>query len=204
MTGHSGFDRVSDVRLATFLFFAIPLIEMVILIKVGGAIGPLATVGLVVFTAVCGVWLLRLEGMATLFRVQEKLNRGELPETELLEGIMLLIGGVLLLTPGFATDAAGFVCLLPGLRRPLARYIIRTSAFSQFKMHTRFNRGQTGPGGGHVIDGEYVQESETQTRQTLGPENKAPENKAPENKRPENKQQVDVDPVTGNKKHGSE
>ena len=143
---------------------------MIILIEVGGMIGPLATVGLVVLTAVCGVWLLKLEGMATLFRVQEKLNRGELPETELLEGIMLLIGGALLLTPGFATDALGFICLLPGLRRPLARYIIRTTAFSQFKMHTRFTRGRYGPGGGHVIDGEYVQESDIHTHETISPD----------------------------------
>ncbi len=92
------------MRTATFLFFIIPLVEMIILIEVGGMIGPLPTVGLVVLTAICGVWLLRLEGMATLTRVQEKLQRGEIPESELLEGIMLIIGGALLLTPGFATD----------------------------------------------------------------------------------------------------
>ncbi|MBO7006878.1 MAG: FxsA family protein [Pseudomonadales bacterium] len=130
---------------------------MVILIEVGGMIGPLATVGLVVLTAVTGVWLLRLEGTATLFRVQEKLNRGEIPETELLEGIMLLFGGALLLTPGFATDAAGFICLLPGLRRPIARHIISTTTFSQFNMHTRFQ--QRDQSGGFTIDGEYEQEN---------------------------------------------
>ena len=149
------------MRIATLLFFLIPLIEMVILIEVGAVIGPLATVGLVVLTAVCGVWLLRLEGMATLYRVQKKLNQGEIPETELLEGIMLLIGGVLLLTPGFATDTAGFVCLLPGLRRPLARYIIRTSTFSQFKMHARFQQGPRPNEDGYTIDGEYQQEAPT-------------------------------------------
>ena len=149
------------MRIATLLFFLIPLIEMVILIEVGAVIGPLATVGLVVLTAVCGVWLLRLEGMATLYRVQKKLNQGEIPETELLEGIMLLIGGVLLLTPGFATDTVGFVCLLPGLRRPLARYIIRTSTFSQFKMHARFQQGPRPNEDGYTIDGEYQQEAPT-------------------------------------------
>jgi len=159
MTGHSGSDTVGPVRLATFLFFLIPLVEMVILIEVGGIIGPLATVGLVVLTAVCGVWLLRLEGTATLYRVQEKLNRGEIPDTELLEGIMLLIGGALLLTPGFATDLIGFICLLPGLRRPIARRIIGTTTFSQFSMHTNF---RAGPGGGYTIDGEYEQEGPRQ------------------------------------------
>ena len=97
------------MRAASFLFFIIPLVEMIILIQVGGMIGPLPTVGLVVLTAICGVSLLRSEGMATLTRVQEKLQRGEIPESELLEGIMLIVGGALLLTPGFATDIVGFV-----------------------------------------------------------------------------------------------
>jgi UPF0716 protein FxsA len=149
------------VRKATFLFFIIPLVEMIILIEVGGMIGPLLTIGLVVLTAICGVWLLRLEGMATLTRVQEKLQRGEIPETELLEGIMLIIGGALLLTPGFATDIVGFVCLVPGLRRPLAARIIRSTSFEKFQMHSPFQSprfGNTEEHNGQTIDGEFVSE----------------------------------------------
>lgn len=135
---------------------------MIILIEVGGMIGPLPTVGLVVLTAICGVWLLRLEGMATLTRVQEKLQRGEIPESELLEGIMLIIGGALLLTPGFATDIIGFVCLIPGLRRPLAAKIIRSTSFGNFQMHTNFQAGgfrNTDGQPGQTIDGEFVSQS---------------------------------------------
>ena len=135
---------------------------MIILIEVGGRIGPLLTIGLVVLTAICGVWLLRLEGMATLTRVQEKLQRGEIPETELLEGIMLIIGGALLLTPGFATDIVGFVCLVPGLRRPLAARIIRSTSFGQFQMHNPFHGGgfrNTDDQPGQTIEGEFVSES---------------------------------------------
>ena len=135
---------------------------MIILIEVGGMIGPLPTVGLVVLTAICGVWLLRLEGMASLTRVQEKLQRGEIPETELLEGIMLIIGGALLLTPGFATDIVGFVCLVPGLRRPLAARIIRSTSFGQFQMHSPFQGGgfrNTDDQPGQTIEGEFVSES---------------------------------------------
>ena len=135
---------------------------MIILIEVGGMIGPLPTVGLVVLTAICGVWLLRLEGMATLTRVQEKLKRGEIPETELLEGIMLIIGGALLLTPGFATDLVGFVCLVPGLRRPLAARIIRSTSFGQFQMHSPFQGGgfrNADDQPGQTIEGEFVSES---------------------------------------------
>ena len=150
------------MRKATFLFFIIPLVEMIILIEVGGMIGPLLTIALVVLTAICGVWLLRLEGMATLTRVQEKLQRGEIPETELLEGIMLIIGGALLLTPGFATDIVGFVCLVPGLRRPLAARIIRSTSFGKFQMHSPFQSPSfrnTDRHPGQTIDGEFVSES---------------------------------------------
>jgi UPF0716 protein FxsA len=113
------------MRTALIVFITVPLIEMVVLIQVGGVIGVIPTVALVVLTATLGIWLLKLEGLATLARVQQKLDQGQIPETELLEGIMLLVGGALLLTPGFITDAMGFTCLLPGLRRPLARWIIR-------------------------------------------------------------------------------
>lgn len=147
--------------LATLLFIAVPLIEMVILIQVGGMIGVLPTVLLVILTAVAGIWLLRAQGIATMARVQQKLERGELPETELLEGVMLIIGGALLLTPGFATDFLGFVCLLPGLRRPLASRIIASATFRQFGTGSPFNAGQRRPGdNGDVIDGEFSEESD--------------------------------------------
>ena len=137
---------------------------MFILIEVGGAIGVFPTVGLVVLTAICGVWLLRLEGIATLTRVQEKLRNGEIPETELLEGIMLIIGGALLLTPGFATDTIGFVCLIPGLRRPLAARIIRSTAFRNFHFHTQFSpRDPFNNSSGHTIDGQFEAESESES-----------------------------------------
>ena len=117
--------RPEIMRTALIIFITVPLIEMVVLIQVGGLIGAIPTVALVVLTATIGIWLLKLEGLATLARVQEKLDQGQIPGTELLEGIMLLVGGALLLTPGFITDVMGFTCLLPGLRRPLARWIIR-------------------------------------------------------------------------------
>ena len=112
------------MRFALLVFITVPLLEMVVLIQVGGIIGALPTVALTVLTAVIGVALLRHEGTATIARVQDKLNRGEIPDVELLEGVMLLFGGALLLTPGFITDTIGFICLLPGLRTPIARTLI--------------------------------------------------------------------------------
>ncbi len=135
------------MRIGLILFITIPLMEMLILIEVGGIIGALPTVALVVLTATIGIWLLRLEGMATLARVQAKLDQGQLPETELLEGIMLLVGGALLLTPGFVTDAMGFTCLIPIFRRPIARWIIRQGVLKAMNLKgTSFSAGSFSSG----------------------------------------------------------
>ncbi len=98
------------------LFVLVPLVEIYLLIKVGGWIGPVATVLMVVSTAIIGVYLLRLQGFSTLQRVRAALAQGQLPAMEMLEGIVLLIAGALLLTPGFFTDTLGFLALVPGLR----------------------------------------------------------------------------------------
>ena len=104
-------------RVLLALFFIVPLVEIYLLIQVGSVIGGIPTVFLVVFTAVLGALLLRQQGFATIGRVQASLARGEIPAVELLEGAMLILGGALLLTPGFFTDAIGFVFLIPLLRR---------------------------------------------------------------------------------------
>jgi UPF0716 protein FxsA len=88
-------------------------------------IGAIPTVFMVVFTAVLGAMLLQAQGISTLRRVQEATARGELPAVEMLEGLCLLIGGALLLTPGFFTDIIGFLCLLTPLRRALIKAWIR-------------------------------------------------------------------------------
>jgi len=160
------------------MFIAVPILEMIILIKVGGLIGAIPTIAMVVLTATVGIWLLKLEGLATLRRVQEKMAAGQLPETELLEGIMLIIGGALLLTPGFVTDAFGFVCLIPGLRRPLSRWLIKrvfvlnngASVFQaggstfQGSVHTSSHGNPNSDifgqaGNSTIIDGEFSDES---------------------------------------------
>ena len=145
------------MRTALLIFITVPLIEMIVLIEVGSLIGAISTVGLVVLTATIGIWLLKLEGLATLARVQEKFHQGQIPETELLEGIMLLVGGALLLTPGFITDAIGFTCLLPGLRRPIARWIIRQGLLRAVNMTGRpFPPGPESRGS--IIDGDFKEE----------------------------------------------
>ena len=110
---------MSAVRLLLLLFLVVPLAEIYLLIEVGSVVGAVVTVGLVVLTAVVGAALMRAQGLATLLRARASMAKGELPALELLEGAVILVAGALLLTPGFITDAAGFVCLIPSVRQRL-------------------------------------------------------------------------------------
>lgn len=102
------------------LFIAMPIIEIAMFIQVGGQIGLLPTLAIVVLTAVVGTAMLQRQGRATLARARERLGSGQMPAEEMLEGLLLVVGGVLLLTPGFFTDAFGFACLIPISRRWIA------------------------------------------------------------------------------------
>jgi UPF0716 protein FxsA len=102
--------------LIAFIFLVVPIAEIYLLIQVGQVIGAGWTVLLVVMTAVVGVWLLRIQGLSTLMRAQRKMQSGELPAREMLEGLGLVIAGALLLTPGFFTDTLGFFLLFPPSR----------------------------------------------------------------------------------------
>jgi len=108
---------MNPFRILLILFLVVPLLEIYLLIQVGGLIGALPTVFLVVFTAVLGAFLIRHQGLSTMQRVQATMARGEIPAVEMLEGLFLLISGALLLTPGFFTDTLGFLCLIPAFRR---------------------------------------------------------------------------------------
>ncbi len=98
-------------------FVAVPLVEIAVLIKVGGWLGLWPTLALIVLTAIVGTALLRQQGLVVLTRAQRQLERGALPLFEVFEGACLLLAGALLLTPGFVTDAVGAALLLPPLRR---------------------------------------------------------------------------------------
>ena len=116
---------MSAVRLLLVLFLVVPLAEIWVLIEVGSVVGAVATIGLVVLTAVVGAALMRAQGLATLFRARAAMAKGEVPALELLEGAVILIAGALLLTPGFITDATGFACLIPSVRRRLILATVR-------------------------------------------------------------------------------
>ena len=113
------------VGLLLFLLVSLPLIEIYVLIEVGSALGAVATIGLLMFMAVAGTVLLRMQGLQTMARVQSALARGELPASTMIEGLILAVAGVLLVVPGFATDILAFICLLPPARRALASLLAR-------------------------------------------------------------------------------
>ena len=106
------------------LVLVIPFAEIYLLLKVGGIIGAFPTIVLVVLTAVAGTWLLRQQGFATFQRLRANLAEGNIPAYEMIEGPIILVGGALLLTPGFITDLLGFACLIPQLRRKIAKNVI--------------------------------------------------------------------------------
>ena len=93
------------------LFIVVPLIEIAILIDIGGIIGTGPTILLVVVTGVVGAYFARMEGFRTLFTIRHKLDTGQLPADELLDGLIILIAGALLITPGVITDCFGFLML---------------------------------------------------------------------------------------------
>ena len=98
------------------LFVGIPLLELFLLGWVSDSIGFLPTVALVVLTGIGGSKLTRLQGRKTLARVQEQMRRGIMPTHEMVEGVLILIAGALLITPGVLTDGVGFLLLVPSVR----------------------------------------------------------------------------------------
>jgi len=107
------------------LFIVIPLVELYLLLRVGSLIGTGPTVGIVIVTGIAGGLMARRQGFAVWRRIQENLNRGALPTEPLVDGLFVLAGGLLLLTPGLLTDAVGFLALLPPTRAVLKRWIQR-------------------------------------------------------------------------------
>ena len=145
------------------LLLIVPLIEIGLFIEVGGLIGLWPTIGIVMFTAILGTVMLRRQGLAALRSVQARLSAGENPGRLLADGAMILIAGVLLLTPGFLTDTIGLLLLVPTVRAALFDRLA-----PRFTMvHVQARRTAAGPStagrasagrswpGGQTVEGEY-------------------------------------------------
>lgn len=114
------------------LFTVLPALELALLIKVGSHIGALNTILIVIGTGVVGAALARYEGFRVLMKVQDSLQRGIMPSADILDGFMILAGGIALLTPGFITDVLGLLLLFPVTRAGI-KWLLRRKFQSMIK-----------------------------------------------------------------------
>lgn len=148
-------------RAAVLLFLAfvvMPILEIVVLIQVGQAIGPWWTILLLVLDSILGAWLIKREGRRAWQALREQVETGRMPHRELADGALVVLGGAFMLSPGFVTDALGILLILP-VTRPLFRRLLTSYAVS--RVGTRV----TGPTHGTrpeptVVRGEVVDDGE--------------------------------------------
>jgi UPF0716 protein FxsA len=107
------------------LFVGLPLIELALLIKVGQWLGLVPTLAIVILTGIIGATLARWQGFVVYLKIQQDLAVGQMPADKMVDGLMILIGGVVLLTPGILTDLFGFCLLIPGIRQLIKKMFQR-------------------------------------------------------------------------------
>jgi UPF0716 protein FxsA len=143
-------------RLALFTaFIVVPLIEIYVLIQVGQVIGAWWTILLLILDSIFGTWLIRREGGKAWLALRVALESGRMPARELADGALILVGGTLMLTPGFVTDAVGILLILP-FTRPVARRLL-TQVVTRRLLAGQTTRPGPGPGG-PVVRGEVVED----------------------------------------------
>ena len=152
------------MRFPLLLFIVIPIAEIMLLLKVSQYIGAWTTVGLVLLTAIIGVNLLKRQGLSTLSRFQQRLQSGQIPAQEMVEGMMIAFAGALLLTPGFITDTIGFTLLFPPVRARIARRILSSGqgfvGMGSFTSQAGFRQQNSPFDDGETIDGEFRNETD--------------------------------------------
>ncbi|WP_300033051.1 FxsA family protein [uncultured Roseobacter sp.] len=141
-------------------FLAVPLIEITLFIQIGGAIGLGWTLVTVVLTAVLGTFLVRNQGLLAMSQLRSSFSELQDPTEPLVHGAMILFSGALLLTPGFFTDAVGFLLLVPAFRTSVfhavrKRINVQTFQTGAHPGHHPQSPGRNRPAAGDVIDGEY-------------------------------------------------
>ncbi len=118
------------------LFLTVPLVEIMLFIEIGSRIGTLSTLLIVALTAILGAFLAHREGLKAWWRIQDKLYQGSIPDDEFLDAMLILIAGALLLTPGFLTDAIGFLLLFPATRHSVKNRL-RHKFRQRYQIHYR-------------------------------------------------------------------
>jgi UPF0716 protein FxsA len=139
------------------LFLLIPLFEVMVFIQVGGQIGALWTILLTLATAVTGVYLVKTQGIRTFMAAKTQLSQGETPAMAVVEGILLLLAGVMLVIPGFISDALGGLMLLPFVRQTVAGMVLEKVFIARANQASQAGRSQNGHGG-ETIEGHFRRE----------------------------------------------
>ena len=117
-------------------FTIIPIIEIYLLIEIGSMFGTLMAVTLIILTGFLGAFLARMQGLQAVYRIQESLREGRMPSGELLDALLIVIAGIVLLTPGFLTDSAGFLLLIPATRNSIKHWLRRQIELRNILNHT--------------------------------------------------------------------
>jgi UPF0716 protein FxsA len=144
------------------LFTVVPLVELYLLIAIGRMLGPVATIGLVLLTGALGAWFARLEGSRVMRRWQEAMARQQLPKDGVIDGFLIFIGGLMLITPGILTDVAGLSMVMPATRRVIAgivrAWFERQIATGHVQVYAPgYNGSPRGPQDVIDVEGEVVE-----------------------------------------------
>lgn len=115
----------SVVLALAVVFLVVPLVELFVLLQVGSVIGVWNTIGLLILMSVLGGWLMKREGLGVVRRIQRAVEAGTVPGRELFDAFLILLGGALMLTPGFVTDVVGMALLVPPVRSVVRRLAAR-------------------------------------------------------------------------------
>ena len=122
-----------------FLFTVVPALELYLLFTIGSEIGALNTIMIIILTGVVGASLARSQGFSILMKIQNEFNQGGIPGKEIIHGLMVFAGGLLLLTPGFMTDILGFCLVFPGTRHILFVFVHKLVMNALKNGNIRFN-----------------------------------------------------------------
>ncbi|MCB9733467.1 MAG: FxsA family protein [Deltaproteobacteria bacterium] len=175
-------------------FIAVPIVEIMLLIKVGGLLGTWPVIALCIGTGVLGAWLAKSQGGATYRAMVARVHRGEVPAGELVDMMLLMMSGALLMTPGFVTDGVGFLLLVPAFRKAL-----RGFAWEKMKSRATFGfydgRGPRDPFGGFggAPPRSPWSDREPPVREDQPDVEVLPPGRAPEPPRPPRPRVIDVD-----------
>ncbi|MDP5255443.1 MULTISPECIES: FxsA family protein [unclassified Vibrio] len=153
------------------LIVCVPIIEITLIIQLGSWLGIGWTLALIIFTAVVGAALVKQQGVAVIARAQHQWQQGQVPAKTMVEGLALALAGLMLLTPGFMTDAIGLALLFPPWRQKIAQTLMERIVVRSAHQGDGFSRHSSQ---GNTYDGEYQRTAESSSDETSSEQKKLP------------------------------